>query len=138
MENKNAHSIVLLILVIIGLGALGFIGTSIYKDVKEVNTYKQYFLNMSKTSVERINDSTYTIYLGDSTSYFTMQKSGDKLNVDAHELAIFHSDGDTISVITHKTLKGKKYKDEFLYKFKYNDFYDGEMPYRDNIKVKFK
>jgi len=134
---KNTHSITSIILIILCVLAISYIGAEAYMAYKDTKQYDEAYDNMCKVSVEAVNDSTYTIYLGDSTSYFSMELAKDTLFIDSHQILLFSIVDDTIRALTHKKLEGEKYKDEFLYNFKYNDFFDGKMPLKDKIKINF-
>ena len=64
-----------------------------------------------------------------------MELAKDTLFIDSHQILLFSIANDTIRALTHKRLEGEKYKDEFLYNFKYSDFFDGKMPLKDKIKI---
>lgn len=134
---KNTHSITSIILIILCVLAISYIGVETYMAYKGIKQYDEAYDNMCKVSVEAVNDSTYTIYLGDSTSYFSMELAKDTLFIDSHQILLFSILNDTIRALTHKKLEGEKYKDEFLYNFKYSDFFDGKMPLKDKIKINF-
>lgn len=108
-----------------------------YQDSVKREAYVEFRKNMEKVYIDDF-DSMYKVTFGDSTSFFIMEKVNDSLIINAFNIAIVHFNGtdDTLRFITFKTFPLKDYKDEFVYKIKYGDFFNGKIPENSNIIIK--
>lgn len=126
-ENRDALSKGLLILIIIGIACVGFLTYLVIKDAIEQKKWAEQWKIESSTTVDRINDSTYHINLGDGSSCFTMEKINDSLSLSGVNIYMMAVDKDTITVIA------KQNSGSHIYEFAYKDFYDGNTPFNRKI-----
>lgn len=126
-ENRSSLSKGLLILIIIGIACVGFLLYITAKDTIELNELKKQVNVESKTSIEKIDDSTYHINLGDGSSCFTMEKINDSLSLSGVNIYMMAVDKDTITVIA------KQNSGSHIYEFAYKDFYEGNTPFNRKI-----
>lgn len=126
-ENRSSLSKGLLILIIIGIACVGFLLYITAKDTIELNELKKQVNVESKTSIEKIDDSTYHINLGDGSSCFTMEKINDSLSLSGVNIYMMAVDKDTITVIA------KQNSGSHIYEFAYKDFYDCNTPFNRKI-----
>lgn len=126
-ENRDALSKGLLILIIIGIACVGFLVYLVIKDAIEQKKWAEQWKIESSTTVDRINDSTYHINLGDGSSCFTMEKINDSLSLSGVNIYMMAVDKDTITVIA------KQNSGSHIYEFAYKDFYDGNTPFNRKI-----
>jgi hypothetical protein len=126
-ENRDSLSKGLLILIIIGIVCVGFLAYLGIKDVIEQKKWAEQWKIESSTTVDRINDSTYHINLGDGSSCFTMEKINDSLSLSGVNIYMMSVDKDTITVIA------KQNSGSHIYEFAYKDFYEGNTPFNRKI-----
>lgn len=126
-ENRDALSKGLLILIIIGIACVGFLLYIAVKDSINKNKWQEQWEQESAIAVDRINDSTYHINLGDGSSCFTMEKINDSLSLSGVNIYMMTVDKDTITVIA------KQNSGSHIYEFAYKDFYDGNTPFNRKI-----
>lgn len=126
-ENIGALSKGLLILIIIGIVCVGFLLYLVVKDSINENRWQEQWEQESAIAVDRINDSTYHINIGDGSSCFTMEKINDSLSLSGVNIYMMAIDKDTITVIA------KQNSGSHIYKFAYNDFYEGNTPFNRKI-----
>lgn len=126
-ENKCSLSKGLLILILIGIACVGFLIYITVKDTIELNELKKQVNVESKASIEKVDDSTYHINLGDGSSCFTMEKINDSLSLSGVNIYMVSINNDTITVIA-KQNSGSR-----IYQFAYKDFYDGNTPFNRKI-----
>ena len=79
-ENRSSLSKGLLILIIIGIACVGFLAYLVIKDAIEQKKWAEQWKIESSTTVDRLDDSTYHINLGDGSSCFTMEKINDSFS----------------------------------------------------------
>lgn len=130
-ENRDSLSKGLLILIIIGIACVGFLSYLVIKDVIEQKKWAEQWKIESSTTVDRINDSTYHINLGDGSSCFTMEKINDSLSLSGVNIYMMAVDKDTITVIA------KQNSGSHMYEFAYKDFYEGNTPFNRKIGFNF-
>lgn len=126
-ENKDTLSKALLILIIIGIACIGFL---LYLGVKEYineNRWQEQWKQESSMTVDRINDSTYHINLGDGSSCLKMEKINDSLYLSGVNIFMMTVDNDTITVIA------KQNSGRHIYQLAYKDFYDGNTSFNRKI-----
>lgn len=126
-ENKDTLSKALLILIIIGIACIGFL---LYLGVKEYineNRWQEQWKQESSMTVDRINDSTYHINLGDGSSCLKMEKINDSLYLSGVNIFMMTVDNDTITVIA------KQNSGRYIYQLAYKDFYDGNTSFNRKI-----
>lgn len=126
-ENRSSLSKGLLILIIIGIACVGFLAYLVIKDAIEQKKWAEQWKIESSTTVDRINDSTYHINLGDGSSCFTMEKINDSLSLSGVNIYMMAVDKDTITVIA------KQNSGSHIYEFAYKDFYEGNTPFNRKI-----
>ena len=126
-ENRDSLSKGLLILIIIGIACVGFLAYLVIKDAIEQKKWAEQWKIESSTTVDRINDSTYHINLGDGSSCFTMEKINDSLSLSGVNIYMMAVDKDTITVIA------KQNSGSHIYEFAYKDFYEGNTPFNRKI-----
>lgn len=126
-ENRDSLSKGLLILIIIGIACVGFLLYLVVKDSINENKWKEQWKQESSIAVDKINDSTYHINLGDGSSCFTMEKINDSLSLSGVNIYMMSIDKDTITVIA------KQNSGSHIYEFAYKDFYDGNTPFNRKI-----
>ena len=126
-ENRDSLSKGLLILIIIGIACVGFLLYIAVKDSINENKWQKQLEQESAIAVDRINDSTYHINLGDGSSCFTMEKINDSLSLKGVNIYMVSFDKDTITIIA------KQNSGSHIYQFAYNDFYDGNTPFNRKI-----
>ena len=130
-ENKDSLSKALLILIIIGIACVGFLAYVSIKDVIEQKKWVEQWEIESSTTVDRLDDSTYHINLGDGSSCFTMEKINDSISLSGVNLYMMAVDKDTITVIA------KQNSGSHIYQFAYKDFYEGNTPFNRKIGFNF-
>ena len=126
-ENRDSLSKGLLILILIGIVCVGFLAYLGIKDVIEQKKLAEQWKIESSTTVDRINDSTYHINLGDGSACFTMEKINDSLSLSGVNIFMMTVDKDTITVIA------KQNSGSHIYEFAYKDFYEGNTPFNRKI-----
>lgn len=126
-ENRSSLSKGLFILIIIGIACVGFLAYLVIKDAIEQKKWAEQWKIESSTTVDRINDSTYHINLGDGSSCFTMEKINDSLSMSGVNIYMMSVDKDTITVIA------KQNSGSHIYQIAYKDFYDGNTPFNRKI-----
>jgi len=126
-ENRCSLSKGLLVLILIGIACVGFLIYTTVKDTIELNELKKQMNVESKTSIEKIDDSTYHINLGDGSSCFTMEKINDSLSLSGVNIYMMAVDNDTI------TVRAKQNRGSHIYQFAYKDFYDGNTTFNKKI-----
>jgi hypothetical protein len=126
-ENRDSLSKGLLILIIIGIVCVGFLAYLGIKDVIEQKKWAEQWKIESSTTVDRLDDSTYHINLGDGSSCFTMEKINDSLSLSGVNIYMMSVDKDTITVIA------KQNSGSHIYEFAYKDFYEGNTPFNRKI-----
>lgn len=126
-ENRDALSKGLLILIIIGIACVGLLLYVAVKDTINENKWQEQWEQESNIAVDRINDSTYHINLGDGSSCFTMEKINDSLSLSGVNIYMMAVDKDTITVIA------KQNSGSHIYEFAYKDFYEGNTPFNRKI-----
>ena len=126
-ENRDALSKGLLILIIIGIVCVGFLAYVSIKNVIEQKKWAEQWKIESSTTVDRLDDSTYHINLGDGSSCFTMEKINDSLSLSGVNIYMMSVDKDTITVIA------KQNSGSHIYEFAYKDFYEGNTPFNRKI-----
>lgn len=130
-ENRDSLSKALLILIIIGIACVGFLAYLGIKDVIEQKKWADQWKIESSTTVDRLDDSTYHINLGDGSSCFTMEKINDSLSLSGVNLYMMAVDKDTITVIA------KQNSGSHIYQFAYKEFYQGQTPFNRKIGFNF-
>ena len=130
-ENRDSLSKGLLILIIIGIACVGFLSYLGIKDVIEQKKWAEQWKIESSTTVDRLDDSTYHINLGDGSSCFTMEKINDSLSLCGVNLYMMVVDKDTITVMA------KQNSGSHIYEFAYKDFYEGNTPFNRKIGFNF-
>lgn len=126
-ENRTSLSKGLIVLIIIGLICIGVIAYFGIKDIREQNEWAEQWKKECTTSVDRIDDSTYHINLGDGGSCFTIQKIDDSLSLSGVNIWMVTVENDSLSVVSHQK------SGHHTYKFAYSDFFTGPTPNRDKI-----
>lgn len=126
-ENRDSLSKGLLILIIIGIACVGLLLYVAVKDTINENKWQEQMEQKSAIAVDRINDSTYHINLGDGSSCFTMEKINDSLSLSGVNIYMMAVDKDTITVIA------KQNSGSHIYEFAYKDFYEGNTPFNRKI-----
>ena len=126
-EKRSSLSKGLAILIMIGIALIGFLSYLGIKDIVEKRKWAEQWEVESSTAVDRINDSTYHINLGDGSSCFTMEKINDSLSLSGVNVYMMAVDKDTITVIAKQSSGGH------IYQFAYKDFYDGNTPFNRKI-----
>lgn len=83
MENENRRTGKGLIILIIGLaiGALGYVGYLTYQDIQDHREFEKQWAIDNQVDVQRLNDSTYHVNLGDGSACFTIEKFQDSLSM---------------------------------------------------------
>lgn len=131
MENEtkglSSGSIMLIVILIALVIGIGYIGTSIYQDVKEYNEITEV---AESTDIKKLNDSTYHVNLGDGACCFTIQKANDSLFLSGTNIRMASVTEDSIYVKSN-------HKYPTTYSFSYHQFYDGERPDRSHILFDF-
>ena len=130
-ENRDSLSKGLLILIIIGIACVGFLAYLGIKDIIEQKKWAEQWKIESSTTVDRLDDSTYHINLGDGSSCFTMEKINDSLSLCGVNLYMMVVNKDTITVIA------KQNSGSHIYQFAYKDFYEGNTPFNRKIGFNF-
>lgn len=126
-EKRSSLSKGLAILIMIGIALIGFLSYLGIKDIVEKRKWAEQWEVESSTAVDRINDSTYHINLGDGSACFTMEKINDSLSLSGVNICMMAVDKDTITVIA------KQNSGSHIYQFAYKDFYDGNTPFNRKI-----
>lgn len=126
-ENRDVLSKGLLILIIIGIACVGLLLYVAVKDTINENKWQEQWEQESNIAVDKINDSTYHINLGDGSSCFTMEKINDSLSMSGVNIYMMAVDKDTITVIA------KQNSGSHIYEFAYKDFYEGNTPFNRKI-----
>lgn len=130
-ENRDSLSKGLLILIIIGIACVGFLLYLVVKDSINEKRWQEQWEQESTIAVDRINDSTYHINLGDGSSCFTMEKINDSLSLSGVNIYMMAVDKDTITVIA------KQNSGSHIYQFAYKEFYQGPTPFNRKIGFNF-
>lgn len=130
-ENRDSLSKGLLILIIIGIACVGLLLYVAVKDTINENKWQKQLEQESAIAVDRINDSTYHINLGDGSACFTMEKINDSLSLSGVNIYMMAVDKDTITVIA------KQNSGSHIYEFAYKDFYNGNTPFNRKIGFNF-
>lgn len=127
LSSGNIMLIVILIALVIGIG---YIGTNIYKDVKDYNEITEDLKVAENTDIKKLNDSTYHVNLGDGACCFTIQKANDSLFLSGTNILMASVTKDSIYVKSN-------HKYPTTYSFSYHQFYGGERPDRSQILFDF-
>ena len=128
MENESKLSKLLVVIMILGLFALGGVLYFAIQDSRERQALEEQAKIDAQVDVNRIDDSTYHFNLGDGSSCFTLGLSDDTLVVDMVNVMLCQINNDTITVITIKN------GNEHVYTMKYSHYFKGEVPDRSRIK----
>ena len=83
MENENRRTGLGLIILIIclAIGAIGYVGYLTYQDIQDHREFLKQWAIDSQVDVQRLNDSTYHVNLGDGSACFTIEKFQDSLSM---------------------------------------------------------
>lgn len=130
-ENRTSLSIGLIVMIVIGIVCAVIVGVVGVSDIIEQKKWADQWKIESSTTVDRLDDSTYHINLGDGSSCFTMEKINDSLYLSGVNLYMMVVDKDTITVIA------KQNSGSHIYQFAYKDFYDGNTPFNKKIGFNF-
>ncbi len=128
MENESKLSKILVIIMIIGVVALGAVLYFAIQDSRERQAIAEQAKIDAHVDVNRIDDSTYHFNLGDGSSCFTLELANDTLTVDMVNVMLCHIDNDTITVITMRN------KAEHVYQFNYSHYFKGSVPEKSKVK----
>ena len=128
MENESKLSKILVIIMILGIAALGAVLYFAIQDSRELQAIEEQAKIDAQVDVNRIDDSTYHFNLGDGSSCFTLELANDTLTVDMVNVMLCHISNDTIAVITMKN------KAEHEYLFKYSHYFKGSVPEKSKVK----
>ena len=126
-EGKSELSKMLVVLIAIGIAFVGWVVYMLAADIIKENKWKEQWEKESTTVIERIDKSTYHINLGDGSSCFTMEKIDDSLSLTGVNVYMMVVDRDSV------TVAGKQKSGHHIYKFAYNDFFEGDTPYNSKI-----
>lgn len=130
-ENRNTLPKGFLILILIGIACMGFLVYHIVDDTMAEKKWMEQWKQESAIAVDRINDGTYHINLGDGSACFTMEKINDSLSLIGVNICMMAVDKDTITVIA------KQNSGSHIYQFAYKDFYEGNTPFNRKIGFNF-
>ena len=128
MENESKLSKLLVIIMILGVVALGAVLYFAIQDSRERQELVEQAKIDAHVDVNRIDDSTYHFNLGDGSSCFTLELANDTLTVDMVNVMLCHIDNDTITVITMRN------KAEHEYQFNYSHYFNGSVPEKSKVK----
>ena len=133
MENENRRTGKGLIILIIGLaiGAIVYVGYLTYQDIQDHREFEKQLAIDNQVDVQRLNDSTYHVNLGDGSACFTIEKFQDSLCLTGVNLVMAILDRDTLTVMS----TGSSATWKHVYKFAYYDFFEDSIP--DRSKVSF-
>lgn len=134
MENENKRTGKGLIILIIGLaiGAIGYVGYLTYQDIQDHREFEKQWAIDNQVDVQRLNDSTYHVNLGDGSACFTIEKFQDSLSLTGVNLVMAILDRDTLTVMS--TAPSSTWK--HVYEFAYYDFFDDTIPDRSKVDIK--
>jgi hypothetical protein len=128
MENESKLSKILVIIMILGIAALGAVLYFAIQDSRERQELAEQAKIDAQVDVNRIDDSTYHFNLGDGGSCFTLGLANDTLTVDMVNVMLCHIDNDTITVITMRN------KAKHGYQFNYSHYFKGSVPEKSKVK----
>lgn len=133
MENENKRTGLGLIILIICLtiGALGYLGYLMYQDVQDHREFEHQLEIDNQVEVQRLDDSTYHINLGDGSACFTIERFQDSLCFSSVNVVMAILEKDTLTVMS----RGSCAKWNHIYQFAYHDFFEDSIP--DRSKVSF-
>lgn len=133
MENENRRTGLGLIILIIclAIGAIGYVGYLTYQDIQDHREFLKQWAIDSQVDVQRLNDSTYHVNLGDGSACFTIEKFQDSLSMTGVNLVMAILDRDTLTVMS----TGSSAVWKHVYEFAYHDFFEDSIP--DRSKVSF-
>lgn len=126
-ENRTSLSIGLIVMIVLGIACAIIVGAVGVSDILEQKKWAEQWEIESSTAVDRIDDSTYHINLGDGSSCFTMEKIGDSLSLSGVNVCAMFVNHDSITVIA------KQNSGHHAYRFAYNNFFEGPTPYSNKI-----
>lgn len=133
MENKKTGYGLIILILSIAIAAIAYLGYLAFEDIHEQKEFEKEWETDCQVDIQRINDSTYHINLGNGSSCFTIEKSNDSLLLNTVNLVTVLIKYDTITVMS--TAKSAKWN--HVYKIAYHDFFDDTIPDRSKIKIKF-
>lgn len=133
MENKRTGYGLIILLIGIAIAAIAYLGYLSFEDIHELREFEKEWENDCQVDIQRINDSTYHINLGDGSACFTIEKSNDSLSFNSVNLVTSLIKDDTITVMS----SAKSAKWNHVYKIAYHDLFDDTIPDRSKIKFKF-
>ena len=128
MENESKLSKILVIIMILGLVALGAVLYFAIQDSRERQELVEQAKIDAQVDVNRIDDSTYHFNLGDGSSCFKLELANDTLTVYMVNVMLCHINNDTITVITMRN------KAEHEYQFNYSHYFNGSVPEKSKVK----
>ncbi len=125
MENKTnrAQKGLMILVICLAVGAIGYIGYLAYQDIQGQKEMKQKWTMDSQVDVQRMNDSTYHVNLGNGSSCFTIQKLQDSLSLAGVNLMMVGLCKDTLTIVN----RGHQFT------FAYYDFFEDSIPDRSKI-----
>lgn len=130
-ENKRTGKGLMILLICLAVGALGYVGYLTYQDIQDHIEFEKQWAIDSQVDVQRLNDSTYHVNLGDGSACFTIEKFQDSLSMTCVNLVMVILERDTLTVMS--TVASAKWK--HVYEFAYHDFFEDSIP--DSSKVSF-
>ena len=130
LKNNNGKSELskgLFIVILIGIALVGWLACMLGAEMINENKRENQWETESVTKIDRIDDNAYHVNLGDGSSCFTMEKIDDSLSLNGVNVYMFVVDKDSI------TVAGKQKSGQHIYRFAYNDFFEGSAPYNNKI-----
>lgn len=131
MENKTnrAQKGLMILVICLAVGALGYIGYSIYQDIQDHREFEKQWAIDNQVDIQRLNDSTYHVNLGNGSACFTVEKFQDSLSMTGVNLVMVILDRDTLTVMS----TGASATWKHVYEFAYYDFFEDSIPDRSRI-----
>ena len=131
-ENKRTGKGLMILVICFAVGALGYVGYLTYQDIQDHREFEKQWAIDNHVDVQRLNDSTYHVNLGDGSACFTIEKFQDSLSMTGVNLGVVILDRDTLTVMS----TGSSAVWKHVYKFAYYDFFEDSIPDRSKVDIK--
>lgn len=131
-ENKRTGKELMILIICLAVGALGYVGCLTYQDIQDHREFEKQWAIDNQVDVQRLNNSTYHVNLGDGSACFTIEKFQDSLSMTGVNLIMVILDRDTLTVMS----TGASAVCKHVYKFAYHDFFEDSIPGRSKVDIK--
>lgn len=131
-ENRKTGKGIVILIIGLAIAAMAYVGYLAYQDIRDHKEFEKQWELDNKVDIQRINDSTYHVNLGDGSACFTIEKFQDSLSLTGVNLVMAILDRDTLTVMS--TAPSSTWK--HVYEFAYYDFFDDTIPDRSKVDIK--